>query len=94
LIGLIGPSRIKTGDHRSSDVVAGYVLGAGYLGVLVALAAHDRGLVRQSRDRQDSTRGPVDDDGSGREAEPASGEGMPVARVRDRPDGPVRGAPR
>ena len=48
LIALIGPSRIKTGDHRSSDVIAGYVLGSAYLAVLVALAAHDRGLRRGS----------------------------------------------
>jgi len=56
LIALIGPSRITTGDHRSGDVVAGYVLGAAYLAVLVAIASHDRGLGRTSRERQEAPR--------------------------------------
>jgi len=44
LIGLIGPSRVRTGDHRWSDVAAGYVLGAAYLAILVRLARRDRRL--------------------------------------------------
>ncbi|HZC31883.1 MAG TPA: phosphatase PAP2 family protein, partial [Candidatus Bathyarchaeia archaeon] len=41
LIGLIGPSRVRTGDHRWSDVAAGYVLGAVYLAILIRLARRD-----------------------------------------------------
>jgi membrane-associated phospholipid phosphatase len=53
LIGLVGPGRVTTGDHRSSDVVAGYLLGAGYLAVLVGLASRDRHLQRRSHERQE-----------------------------------------
>jgi membrane-associated phospholipid phosphatase len=50
-IGLIGPSRVRTGDHRWSDVAGGYLLGTGYLATLVALARRDRKLApaKQSR---------------------------------------------
>jgi membrane-associated phospholipid phosphatase len=51
LIGLIGPSRVRTGDHRWSDVVAGYVLGAAYLVVLIRLARRDPELRADSSPR-------------------------------------------
>jgi membrane-associated phospholipid phosphatase len=38
LIAVIGPSRIREGKHHRSDVVAGYVLGASWLALLIALA--------------------------------------------------------
>lgn len=42
LVGLIGPSRVRTGDHRRSDVAAGYATGAAYLAALIILAKRDR----------------------------------------------------
>jgi membrane-associated phospholipid phosphatase len=44
LIGLIGPSRVRTGDHRWSDVAGGYLLGAAYLGLIISLATRDERL--------------------------------------------------
>jgi membrane-associated phospholipid phosphatase len=44
LIGLIGPSRVRTGDHRWSDVLGGYALGASFLAALVWAARRDREL--------------------------------------------------
>jgi undecaprenyl-diphosphatase len=38
LILAIGPSRVRGGDHWASDVLAGYLLGAAYLAVLLACA--------------------------------------------------------
>jgi membrane-associated phospholipid phosphatase len=38
LIAISGPSRIREGKHHRSDVVAGYLLGAGWLALLIALA--------------------------------------------------------
>jgi membrane-associated phospholipid phosphatase len=43
-IGLVGPSRVRTGDHRWSDVVGGYALGGAYLAALIAAARRDRQL--------------------------------------------------
>jgi undecaprenyl-diphosphatase len=37
LIAVIGPSRIREGKHHGSDVVAGYVLGLVWLGLLIGL---------------------------------------------------------
>jgi membrane-associated phospholipid phosphatase len=42
LITLIGPSRVRSGDHRWSDVVGGYLLGAAYLATLIAFAKRGR----------------------------------------------------
>ena len=42
LMGLVGPSRVITGDHRWSDVAAGYSLGVAYLAVVIAFAKRDR----------------------------------------------------
>jgi membrane-associated phospholipid phosphatase len=38
LIAVIGPARIREGKHWRSDVVAGYLLGASWLALLIALA--------------------------------------------------------
>jgi membrane-associated phospholipid phosphatase len=46
LVGLIGPSRVLTGDHRWSDVAGGYALGLLYLAALIAFAKRDRLLAR------------------------------------------------
>ena len=43
-IALVGPSRVRTGDHRWSDVAGGYALGALVLAGLVALARRDAEL--------------------------------------------------
>jgi undecaprenyl-diphosphatase len=37
LIAVIGPSRVREGKHHASDVVAGYLLGAAWLGLLIGL---------------------------------------------------------
>jgi membrane-associated phospholipid phosphatase len=42
LIALVGPSRIRDGDHWRSDVLAGYVIGGSWLGA-VLLARHVTG---------------------------------------------------
>src|SRR4051812_32325921 len=39
LTAAIGPVRVLQGDHRVRDVVAGYTLGASYLGLLIWLRA-------------------------------------------------------
>ncbi|MDQ6877364.1 MAG: phosphatase PAP2 family protein [Candidatus Dormibacteraeota bacterium] len=44
LVGLIGPSRVRSGDHRWSDVAGGYIFGGVYLAALIALAKRDRRL--------------------------------------------------
>jgi membrane-associated phospholipid phosphatase len=51
LVGLIGPSRVHTGDHRWSDVAGGYLLGAACLGALIALARRDRRLEPRPTER-------------------------------------------
>ncbi len=38
LVALIGPSRVHSGDHRWSDVAAGYALGLAYLATLMVFA--------------------------------------------------------
>lgn len=93
---LIGPSRVRAGDHWLSDVVAGYALGAGWLAALVLLSPRDRALRRElggSRDVRsgDAATAPyagvsLDADGGGAHA-PASGQvgrERPVARPRAR----------
>ena len=42
LIGLVGPSRVRTGDHRWSDVAGGYAVGAAYLAATVAVLSRVR----------------------------------------------------
>ncbi len=49
LILLVGPSRVRTGDHRWSDVVGGYLLGGAYLAGLVALASRTSRIRPKSR---------------------------------------------
>jgi membrane-associated phospholipid phosphatase len=46
LIGLIGPSRVLTGDHRWSDVGGGYAMGLLYLATMIGFAKRDRLLTR------------------------------------------------
>jgi membrane-associated phospholipid phosphatase len=48
-VGLIGPSRVRTGDHRWSDVAGGYLLGAAAFTALIALASRDKTLLRHPR---------------------------------------------
>jgi membrane-associated phospholipid phosphatase len=48
LVGLIGPSRVRTGDHRWSDVLGGYAFGAAYLALLIGVARRDRSLGARS----------------------------------------------
>lgn len=43
-IALVGPSRVRTGDHRWSDVAGGYVLGALLVAGLISAAKRDPGL--------------------------------------------------
>jgi membrane-associated phospholipid phosphatase len=85
LIALVGPGRITTGDHRPSDVVAGYVVGAAFLGVLVGLASRDRRLRARNRERRNQ-RAPATKTGlqvQGR-AIPPSGRAFPSVQPRPR----------
>lgn len=52
LSGLIGPSRVRTGDHRWSDVAGGYLLGFGFLAALIAIARGDQALTARRRRRR------------------------------------------
>jgi membrane-associated phospholipid phosphatase len=45
LVGLAGPSRVRTGDHRWSDVAAGYALGVAYLATLIGVARRDQSIM-------------------------------------------------
>jgi membrane-associated phospholipid phosphatase len=56
LIALIGPARIRSGEHRASDVAAGYVFGGAWLGVMVWLARRDRALRAEIERREASSR--------------------------------------
>lgn len=64
LIALVGPSRLREGDHWRTDVVAGYVLGGSYLSVLLALRWWSRNKPgpepgsRTRRDRPDALHEP------------------------------------
>ncbi len=47
LTAVIGPARVRSGDHRPSDVVGGYLIGGGYLAALLALLRRlDRSRLR------------------------------------------------
>lgn len=50
LVALVGPARIREGEHWRTDVIAGYVLGAAYLAVVVAAErrARPRRVVRSA----------------------------------------------
>jgi membrane-associated phospholipid phosphatase len=67
LIAVIGPSRIREGKHRPSDVVAGYALGATYLALLIALTRR-----AEAAETRASTAMP-ERDGRNVEAEPVDG---------------------
>jgi membrane-associated phospholipid phosphatase len=61
LIALIGPARVRSGEHRPSDVAAGYVLGAAWLGVMAWLTGRDRALRAElNRQRRESASRRVD----------------------------------
>ncbi|MCA1587897.1 MAG: phosphatase PAP2 family protein [Chloroflexi bacterium] len=77
MIALIGPSRVRTGKHRWSDVAGGYALGAAYLGTLILLARRDPGIHRQPGPAVTSTPTPARVTGRAAEA-----RNQPRARAR------------
>lgn len=76
LIAVIGPSRIREGKHHRSDVVAGYVLGASWLALLIALA---RRTEKAEAEAQAGEATIVDLDGL--PTAPASGEDPEIAAL-------------